>query len=161
MNPMDIKTFGQLKAAGYVHRSVKEEMADISQTTDGGDFDYPRAVAGGLNAPFMSIYVPASFQETGGAREVAEELIAMVRGFEEQWPEKFAVATSVADLSEQFERGVISLPICTMSGWTPASLICSIASLVHWRVIATSSSNDRFAHAEGVNCFPGSAQESL
>jgi membrane dipeptidase len=95
---------------------LKEEMVDISQTTDGGDFDYPRAVAGGLNAPFMSIYVPASFQETGGAKEVAEELIAMVRGFEEQWPEKFAVATSVADLSEQFERGVISLPMGMENG---------------------------------------------
>jgi len=32
-----------------------EEMEDISQATEGGDFDYPRAVAGGLNAPFMSI----------------------------------------------------------------------------------------------------------
>ena len=28
---------------------------DISQPTASGDFDYPRAVAGGLNAPFMSI----------------------------------------------------------------------------------------------------------
>ena len=44
-----------------------EEMEDISIATEGGDFDYPRAVAGGLNAPFMSIYVPASLQETGGA----------------------------------------------------------------------------------------------
>ena len=32
--------------------------ADVSQATD-GDFDYPRAVAGGLNVPFMSIYTPA------------------------------------------------------------------------------------------------------
>jgi membrane dipeptidase len=93
-----------------------EEMADISQATEGGDFDYPRAVAGGLNAPFMSVYVPASFQETGGAREFADEMIAMVRGFEAQWPEKFAVATSVADLDEHFQRGVISLPMGMENG---------------------------------------------
>lgn len=32
---------------------------DVSKATEGGDFDYPRAVAGGLNVPFMSIYIPA------------------------------------------------------------------------------------------------------
>jgi len=95
---------------------LKEEMVDISVATEGGDFDYPRAVAGGLNVPFMSVYVPASLQETGGAKEAADELIAMVRGFEEQWPEKFAVATSVADVRQQFDRGVISLPMGMENG---------------------------------------------
>ena len=47
---------------------LHEEMADISQATEDGDFDYPRAVAGGLDAAFMSIYIPASYQETGGAK---------------------------------------------------------------------------------------------
>ena len=54
---------------------------DISRRTEGGDFDYPRAKAGGLNAAFMSIYVPAEYQETGGAKQVADELIDMVEGF--------------------------------------------------------------------------------
>ncbi len=36
-----------------------DEMQDISVRTEKGDFDYPRARAGGLDAPFMSIYVPA------------------------------------------------------------------------------------------------------
>ena len=64
---------------------MKEKMEDISQETTDGDFDYPRAVAGGLNAPFMSIYIPASHQESGDAKEVAEKLIDMVEGFE-PWP---------------------------------------------------------------------------
>ena len=65
---------------------LEEEMADVSEATEGGDFDYPRAVAGGLNAPFMSIYVPASLQETGGAKQMAEKLIEMVTGFESGAP---------------------------------------------------------------------------
>ena len=32
---------------------------------EGGDFDYPRAVAGGLNAAFMSIYTPAALEAEG------------------------------------------------------------------------------------------------
>lgn len=95
---------------------LKGAMEDISQSTEDGDFDYPRAVEGGLNVPFMSIYVPAAHQETGDAREVAEELVAMVRGFEAQWPEKFAVATTVAEVREQFEKGVISLPMGMENG---------------------------------------------
>src|SRR5882672_11032141 len=35
---------------------------DTLLRTGKGDFDYERAVRGGLSAPFMSIYVPASYQ---------------------------------------------------------------------------------------------------
>ena len=93
-----------------------EKVEDISQATEDGDFDYPRAVAGGLDAPFMSIYVPASHQEKGDAKEAAEALIDMVEGFERDWPEKFAVARSVADVRAQKEAGLISLPMGMENG---------------------------------------------
>ena len=67
----------------------KEE--DISVRTPGGDFDYPRAVAGGLNSPFMSIYTPASYEKAGGSKDFALRLIEMVHGFEEAHPDKFRV----------------------------------------------------------------------
>ena len=90
--------------------------ADISQATDGGDFDYPRAVAGGLNVPFMSIYTPARLEAEGGSKEVADELIDMVEGFAEQWPDKFAVALSPADVREQFAAGIMSVPLGMENG---------------------------------------------
>ena len=94
-----------------------EGMEDISVATEKGDFDYPRAKAGGLNAPFMSIYVPADLQGTPGASKAhAEALIDMVEGFERDWPETFAVASSSSDLEEQFARGVISLPLGMENG---------------------------------------------
>ena len=89
---------------------------DISGETFGGDFDYPKAVAGGLDAPFISVYIPASYQETGGAKEKADSLIDMVDGFVAQWPEKFAHARSVADVRANFEAGRISLPIGMENG---------------------------------------------
>ncbi len=89
---------------------------DISRETFGGDFDYPKAVAGGLDAPFMSIYIPAAYQETGGAKEKADALIDMVDGFVEQWPDKFAHARSVADVRANFEAGRISLPMGMENG---------------------------------------------
>lgn len=89
---------------------------DISEETFGGDFDYPRAVAGGLDAPFMSIYIPAEYQETGGAFEKADSLIDMVDGFVDRWPEKFAHARSVEDVRANFEAGRISLPMGMENG---------------------------------------------
>lgn len=91
-------------------------MDDISERTDGGDFDYPRAKAGGLDAPFMSIYVPATLQEEGGAKELADELITMVSGFAEKWPEKFTVATSPAEVEAAFAEGKIALPMGMENG---------------------------------------------
>ncbi len=90
--------------------------ADISRSTDGGDFDYPRARQGGLNAPFMSIYTPSSLEAEGQSKAVAETLIDMVLGFAEKWPDKFAIATSPGDVRAQFKAGVMSLPMGMENG---------------------------------------------
>lgn len=95
---------------------LTERMEDISVRTKGGDFDYVRAKAGGLNAPFMSIYIPARYQVSGGARELADELIDMVYRFSTDWPDKFAVATSAAEVRGHFEAGLISLPMGMENG---------------------------------------------
>ena len=95
---------------------LRNRYEDISQRTESGDFDYPRAKAGGLNAAFMSIYVPAEYQETGGAKEVADELIDMVEGFATQWPDKYAVARSTADVERHFAAGLVSLPMGMENG---------------------------------------------
>ncbi|NNC57538.1 MAG: membrane dipeptidase [Woeseiaceae bacterium] len=95
---------------------IKNKPADISKATEDGDFDYPRAVAGGLNAPFMSIYTPAELESEGRSRDVAESLITMVEGFVENAPDKFALARSVADVRRQFDAGLLSLPLGMENG---------------------------------------------
>ena len=95
---------------------LEETPADISKATDGGDFDYPRAVSGGLNAPFMSIYTAADLEAQGKSRQLAEKLIDLVEGFVEQWPDKFAIARSPADVRDHFEAGVMSLPLGMENG---------------------------------------------
>ncbi len=94
---------------------LHEKDADISKATGEGDFDYPRAKKGGLNAPFMSIYIPSKYEE-GGAFALANQLIDMVEGFQKKWPDKFAVARTVADVREQFAKGLISLPLGMENG---------------------------------------------
>jgi len=95
---------------------MHEAWEDLSKATDGGDFDYPRAVAGGLNAPFMSIYTPAGLEAEGRSKEVAEELIDLVNRIVDEAPDKFAIALSPADVEDQFARGLISLPLGMENG---------------------------------------------
>jgi membrane dipeptidase len=89
---------------------------DVSIATDGGDFDYPRAVAGGLNAPFMSIYTDPQLEAEGRSREVAEELIDVVEGIVASAPDKFAIAVSPANVREHFGQGIMSLPMGMENG---------------------------------------------
>lgn len=95
---------------------LEEEWDDVSRATEGGDFDYPRAVAGGLNAPFMSIYTPASLEAEGGSKANAEKLIDMVYAIVDSAPDKFAIALSPDHVEDQFARGLISFPMGMENG---------------------------------------------
>ena len=101
---------------------LREEQFNIDKdkekliSTDKGDFDYNRAKKGGLDAPFMSIYIPASYQETGGAKALADSLIDMVRSIETAFPDKFAVATTPDQVRSNFKAGKISLPLGMENG---------------------------------------------
>ena len=89
---------------------------DVSKAAENGDFDYPRAVAGGLNVPFMSIYTPAELEEKGQSKAAAEKLIDIVEQLAAEHPEKFAVATSVEDVRRHFAKGLVSLPMGMENG---------------------------------------------
>ena len=104
------------------------KMEDISARTPDGNFDYPRAKAGGLNAPFMSIYVPSSY-EMNGAKQYADRCIDMVEKFARDWPDKFAIARSPADVRAQFRAGLISLPMGMENG---APLEGDLANLTYF-----------------------------
>lgn len=95
---------------------LSDEPADVSMSTDSGDFDYPRAAAGGLNAPFMSIYTAAALEEEGRSRDEAEKLIDLVENIASNSGGKFVLAVSPNDVRNHFEQGVISLPMGMENG---------------------------------------------
>ena len=94
---------------------LQKEWIDVTEDTD-GDFDYVKAKEGGLNAPFMSIYVPASYQETGGAKVFADSLIDIVRTITTKYPDKFALANTPQEVEANFAKGLISLPMGMENG---------------------------------------------
>lgn len=102
---------------------------DVSLRTEGGDFDYIRAKSGGLDAPFMSIYVPARYQRLGGAKKYADKLIDMVEGLVAKDPDKFQIATSPEEVWSNYEKGIISLPMGMENG---APIEESLFNVVHF-----------------------------
>lgn len=96
---------------------LEREYMGIPIKTDDGDFDYERAKKGGLDAPFMSIYIPSSYQlQPDYGKALADSLINMIKGIAENIPDKFALAGSVEEVQQNFSKGLISLPMGMENG---------------------------------------------
>lgn len=95
---------------------LQKQWVDVTKSTEDGDFDYPRAIEGGLNAPFMSIYVPASLDNSSESTALAHKLIDYVEAIVGRAPDKFSLAYSVADVEQNFKENKISLPMGMENG---------------------------------------------
>lgn len=96
---------------------LEREYLGIPVSTPEGDFDFVRARKGGLDAPFMSIYIPASHQlKPDMGKVLADELINMVEGIAREIPDKFALAKTPSDIERNTAEGKISLPMGMENG---------------------------------------------
>lgn len=88
---------------------LNHTVDDISERTESGDFDYPRARKGGLDALFTAVFTPPSMESTGQSKPLADDLISTVEAITRVSPDKFALAVSPGDVEKNFRAGVISL----------------------------------------------------
>jgi membrane dipeptidase len=95
---------------------LERQYLDIPISTTEGDFDYERAKKGGLSAPFMSVYIPSSYQQSGGAKQLADSLITMVKGIAAAHPDKFGIVTQPSEVESNFKKGIISFPMGMENG---------------------------------------------
>ena len=95
---------------------INENNGHVVMDASEGEFDYKRAKEGGLDAPFMSVYIPSSYQETGGAKALADSLIDLVQSIVTTFPDHYALAGSPAEVVKNFREGKISLPMGMENG---------------------------------------------
>ncbi len=85
--------------------------ADLGDPVPEREFDYPRAMSGGLDVAFMSIYTPARAAEAGESREIADELVDLVEALADRHPAKFAVVTCTDDVERLRGSGIVGLAL--------------------------------------------------
>jgi membrane dipeptidase len=98
-------------------RTVDSLSLSIAIGSDGGDFDFNRARKGGLDAPFMSIYIPSSYQaQPDMGKGLADSLINLVEGVARFYPGQYALAGTPDEVIANFKAGRISLPMGMENG---------------------------------------------
>lgn len=104
----------RLKAKNF---RLEREYLGIPVQSDEGDFDFLRARQGGLDAPFMSIFIPSTLQaEEDGGRDLADSLIDMVEGIIRAHPDKFGYGRTPDEVEKNAADGLISLPMGLENG---------------------------------------------
>lgn len=89
---------------------------DVTRAAPDRDFDLPRARAGGLNVPFMSIYVPAEYGEADSGWELAHQQIDNMEALVGRAPEAFAIAYRADDTLRHQSEGKISIALGLENG---------------------------------------------
>ncbi|HEY6561062.1 MAG TPA: dipeptidase [Polyangiaceae bacterium] len=88
---------------------------DIATSAPDLRFDYERARRGGLDVPFLAIYVPVKY-EGRGAKSYANGLIDLVEQVVRAAPARLALARSPADVRAQVASGRISVALGMENG---------------------------------------------
>ncbi len=92
-----------------------DEWFDVTQLSK-GEIDYPRAIKGGLDIPFMSIYTSPSLEGTGKSKIKADSMISLVHKMVKTWPEKFSFIRSTTDIKDIFNQNKILLTMGLENG---------------------------------------------
>jgi len=78
--------------------TLEKKWADVAVRGATPHFDLPRAREGGLTAPFFAVYVPASYEDAGGAAREALDLIDLVQRVVDAHPGDLVRAASVEEI---------------------------------------------------------------
>ena len=92
-----------------------DEWFDVTQLSK-GEIDYPRAVKGGLDVAFMSIYTSPSLEGTGKSKVKADSMISLVHKMVKTWPDKFYFVRSTSDIDKNINQDKILLTMGLENG---------------------------------------------
>ena len=91
------------------------DEADVTRRSAIGEFDVPRAQEGGLDLAVMGMLIPTSHQESGDAREVAEQRISEMLELIDSSPD-LALVGSVDDARAEHESGRVGVLLAIENG---------------------------------------------
>ncbi|WP_337872431.1 dipeptidase [Ignavibacterium sp.] len=93
-----------------------DEWFDVSVKSDYGEFDFERAIEGGLNVAYMSIYTSPNLEAQGKSKLKADSLIKLVEIMEQLWPDKFKIIKNVSEIKKLNQQEKILLALGMENG---------------------------------------------
>ncbi|MBS1682393.1 MAG: dipeptidase [Bacteroidetes bacterium] len=94
-----------------------KETLDTMVHANKANMDFVRAKKGGLDAPFMSIYIPSEYQkQTDYGKSLVDSLVNTVEAIANGLPDEFALAKTPAEVEANTKNGKISLPMGMENG---------------------------------------------
>jgi membrane dipeptidase len=105
---------------------LEKSYTGIPVSSKDGDFDYKRAQKGGLDAPFMSIYIPAEL-DTKAAQLLADSLIQMVTYIANEKSKYFEIAKTPNEILRIVAKGKVALPMGMENG-SPIGTLADVAA---------------------------------
>ncbi len=106
---------------------LNNTWADVTAATEDGDFDYPRAVTGGLNIPFMSIYTPAESEAAGTSHQLANLQIDGVEALVARAPDQFVIVRNPVEARAAMKAGKMGLAMGMENGSPVAGELANVA----------------------------------
>ncbi|MFD0725626.1 dipeptidase [Lysobacter brunescens] len=94
---------------------LMKQWKDLGETQS-GEFDYPKARAGGLDVAFMSVYTSPGQDDDGSAWNVANRMIDAVDSLALRHPDKFAILRSPRDVDRLRANDRVLLPMGMENG---------------------------------------------
>jgi membrane dipeptidase len=95
---------------------LHDAWEDVSQSAPGGEFDFPRAIQGGLNLPFMSIYTPSTTEDEGSSFQLANQLIDSMEALVGRAPDQFIIVRNPAEALQAKAAGKIGIALGMENG---------------------------------------------
>ena len=148
-NTIDAHRFAQQALIVDTHIDAPTELLagwnDLGERTPTREFDYPRALEGGLDVAFMSIYTSPEEDRIGTARQVADMQIDAVEAMVGRHPDKFALLTSPGDVERLRVGNRVLLALGMENGAPLGDDLAQLARLhargVRYITLAHSASN--------------------
>jgi len=92
-----------------------DEWFDVTQLSK-GEIDYPRAIKGGLDVAFMSVYTSPGLEGTGKSKIKADSMISLVHKMVVTWPDKFVFIRSTSDIEKNLKQDKLLLTMGLENG---------------------------------------------
>jgi membrane dipeptidase len=99
-----------------VPEQLLERPVDVSERTYTTNFDYPRAIEGGLDCAFFAVFVSHSYEKEGGAKNRAENTINAVEELVRRRSDRFTLVRTPEEVVSAHNDGKVAIALGIENG---------------------------------------------